>query len=114
MGRKRAAVTRNLEFSGSLVYSNASKLRDRLLKGLENGSVVISFGEVREVDLSFLQLLCSALRTAAERSQEMTLSPGPVPDSLMTLAETAGMFSAIGRPDEGFWKELCERGSSDG
>ena len=109
MAQTQNAVAEKVEFSGSLVFANVAALRDKLAAGLASGSVEIAFGEVGEVDLSFLQLLCAALRTAAETSRKMTLSTGPVPESLRTLAETAGMLAADGRQGGTFWKELAER-----
>ena len=106
MGRKTTGGKEKLEFSGKLTYSNAPALRLNLADALEKKSLEISFGKVEEVDLSFLQLLCSALRTASDTSREVTVADGPVPASVSELVDAAGMVSPLGRRDDGFWSLL--------
>lgn len=100
-GEKKGIV-----FSGRLTYPNVSVLRGRLTEGLEEEDVEISFADVDEVDLSFLQLLCAALKTAEGASRKVSVA-GPVPPGVRELVETAGMVSPLGRGDDGFWSRLA-------
>ena len=109
MGRNKTGGVEKVEFSGKLTLSNAPALRLKLAGALEKESVTITFGEVEEIDLSFLQLLCSALRTAAETSRHLTAGDGPVPPGVRELVESAGMVSPLGRRDDGFWSKLTEQ-----
>jgi ABC-type transporter Mla MlaB component len=104
-----AAEKKKLGFSGKLTFPNAAALHGKLADALREESVEISFGEVEEVDISFLQLLCAALRTAEGASREVTVADDPVPPSVSELVETAGMVSPLGRREDGFWCRLAGR-----
>ena len=106
MARRRSTGPKRLGFSGSLTLDNAHALGDKLKRALEGEGVKISFGKVKEVDLSFLQLLCSALRTAAAESKAITVDGEGVPPAVSELAETAGVVSPLGRGQDGFWAAL--------
>lgn len=109
MAREKAAGPRRLGFSGRLTLANADALRNKMLKALKSERVEIAFGKVQAVDLSFLQLLCSALRTAAGTSRLVTVADKPVPDAVRELVEAAGMVSPAGCKEDGFWRCLAGR-----
>ena len=102
-----AGEKKKLGFCGKLTFPNAAVLRGKLAGALEEESVEISFGEVEDVDISFLQLLCAALRTAEGTSREVTVADGPVPPGVSELVVTAGMVSPLGRKGDGFWLRLA-------
>ena len=114
MEQTAAGEKRKLGFSGRLTYPHASALREMLADALAGESVEICFGEVDEVDLSFVQLLCSALRTAEGAGREVTIASGRVPPGLSELVETAGMVSPLGRKDDSFWSRLAGKADTHG
>jgi ABC-type transporter Mla MlaB component len=107
MSNGKAVAAGKVVFQGSLTFANAESLRGALAEALEAESVEIAFGDVRDVDLSFLQLLCAALRTAAETSREITVAAGPVPHDVSSMVMSAGMVSPLGRREDGFWNRLA-------
>jgi ABC-type transporter Mla MlaB component len=112
MSREKTGQPRKVGFSGKLTFAKAEVLRGKMVKALESERVEIYFGEVKEVDLSFLQLLCAALRTAAGGSRMITVARGAVPEALSELVETAGMVSPLGRGEDSFWGRLAGRNGS--
>ena len=59
---------------GELTVSNASELRDSLIRSMQEvDSVEIDFENVTEVDLSCLQLICSAHRSAEKKDKKIVL-----------------------------------------
>ncbi len=64
----------------------AGQLRQSLSEG---ESVFIEFQDDVELDITALQVLCSACRTAAATGKKI-MCRGPLPDSLGRLAATAG------------------------
>lgn len=67
-----------LRLEGEMTIAKAAKLKDALARAIDSGkTVVIDIDRVTGVDLSFLQLLCSAHRTAANQGKKLTISnPG--------------------------------------
>jgi anti-anti-sigma regulatory factor len=64
-----------VKLEGSLTVSQAEELRMRLIKTIiDVDQVRVEFGSVSEVDLSCLQLLCSAHRSATRMSKRLFLS----------------------------------------
>ena len=91
---KGSGDKRSVLLDGELTLPNAQPLRSAFLKALvESDDVSLLFENVREVDLSCLQLLCSAHRSAA-RLQKRFVIEGPVPPALRDAAEEAG-FSRL-------------------
>ena len=63
-----------LVISGELTIRFASELRDVLLQAMNGGEqIIIRLENISEVDLSCLQLFCSAHRTALEFFKKLTL-----------------------------------------
>ena len=76
-GDKRARL-----LDGDLTLQNAGSLRKAFLKALvESDDVSLVFKNVRDVDLSCLQLLCSAHRSAARLQKRLVLGGEFVCDS---------------------------------
>ncbi len=91
-----ATAGKVLTFSGGLTLPNASKIRAALLAAIECGEdVTVECARVTAVDLSGLQLLCSAYRTADERGRKLTLKP-PFPTVLLDVITELG-FTREGR-----------------
>jgi anti-anti-sigma regulatory factor len=85
---------------GDLTVPHAEEMRSLLIKALVNADRVgIRFAEVHAVDLSCLQLLCSAHRSAVRLKKRITLE-GSAPQALRDAAGAAGFSRLTGcRPD---------------
>ena len=95
---------------GRLTQARAGGIRAALRAALAEGKpVAIRFDAVGEADLTLLQLLCAAHRTAALRGQEMTVT-GAVPDAIAALAERAGAEACAGGPPGCIVGGLARRG----
>ena len=87
---KRSGDTRIVLLEGDLTLPQAPEIRTAFMKALvEADDVLICFGNVRELDLSCLQLLCSAHRSAARLKKRVRFE-GDVPKKLYDAADIAG------------------------
>jgi ABC-type transporter Mla MlaB component len=69
-----------LTADGPLTVQRMAELKKALIKALnEVDNVELRFERVTEVDLSCLQLLCSAHRTSTKRNKRLTLSLNRAP-----------------------------------
>jgi ABC-type transporter Mla MlaB component len=83
-----------ISLEGDQTLPHAEEMRGLLIKALVNADTVgIRFKEVYHVDLSCLQLLCSAHRSATHLKKRITIECG-VPKALKDAADTAG-FSRL-------------------
>ena len=74
MKNKGEGRTTRLCFEGELTIKRASEIRAQLLESLsEFQHVEVEIGDVANVDLSYLQLMCSAHRFAAKNGKKITL-----------------------------------------
>lgn len=95
-----------LSLSGDLDIYHAEKLRESLLKALdEYNRLEIAFGEVGKVDLSFLQILYSADKTARVKGKELIVSEGHLPDPVSALCYQTGFDR------DRFFTPYCSSGS---
>lgn len=79
---------------GPLDLTGAGAVRPVLMESLLNSnSVMIDLGGLTRLDLSGLQLLCSAHRTAVTRGAALTL--GRVPDWVRELIVIAGFHPSL-------------------
>lgn len=91
--KNRAGKANNLTLTGDLTISRAADILSLLRESLQAGDEVrIILQEVSRVDLSCLQLLCSAHRTAAAAGKVLTLET-PVPNVFRKLMRQAGFIS---------------------
>ncbi len=75
---------------GELTVPHAEELKSAFLKALINGRALnIRFGAVQDVDLSCLQVLCSAHKSAVRMKKQVCFD-GTVPKILKDAAEAAG------------------------
>jgi anti-anti-sigma regulatory factor len=80
----------NLTLDGDLTVNRAEELRMLLIKALIDADQVrVEFGPVTGVDLSCLQLLCSAHRSAGRMQRRLSLS-GDWPEPFKQTVEQAG------------------------
>ncbi len=65
----------NITLDGEITLNHAEELRMLLIKALIDADrVVVDFGPVSDVDISCLQLLCSAHRSAGRMKKVVSLS----------------------------------------
>ena len=87
---KQSGDTRIVLLEGDLTFPQAPEIRTAFMKALvEADDVLIRFENIRELDLSCLQLLCSAHRSAARLKKRVRFE-GDVPRKLSDAADTAG------------------------
>ena len=85
-----------LHLKGALTIQQAGDLKDALLRVLSGAEQVsLRLEQVTEVDISGLQLLCSAFRTALTRKKKLLIS-GPVPESITKTAADSGFSCRSG------------------
>lgn len=66
--------------SGELTIRRVAEFRDLLLAGIErSASTTVRIREAAEIDPAFLQLLCSAHRTAVGAGKRLSLEAGSSP-----------------------------------
>jgi len=97
-----------LTLKGDLTIQHASRLRELLLEALETTPrMFLHLEEVAEIDLSCLQVLCSAHRTAVALQKEIAIT-GRWPEALRVAAEESafarGNHCRIAATATCFWK----------
>ncbi len=86
----------NVTLDGDLTLAQAGELRMSLIKALiDADDVVLRFGSVTEVDLSSLQLLCSAHRSAVRLNKQLVFF-GKWPEPFRKAVEDAGYGRVTG------------------
>jgi ABC-type transporter Mla MlaB component len=79
-----------LTLTGSLTIENASAIRKQLITALmREDALKVCIDAGSAVDVSFLQLLCSAHRTASKLGKSFTLG-NAASGNLLTAVESAG------------------------
>ena len=75
-----------ITLEGNLTVENIAPIHARIRQALEGGnSVRLEFGEIGNIDLTFLQLVCSAHRTArVQMGREFSL-PSALPPKLQQI-----------------------------
>lgn len=90
-----------LRVEGRLTASVAGRLRDALLEAFcSSRRVELAVGEVEESDLTFIQLLCAAHRSAASRSVAFAVTGLEGAPSVCRLVREAGVARGEGCPDQ--------------
>ena len=85
-----------LTLGGSLTIENASVIRNKLIEALmKEDALKVSVDADAAVDVSFLQLLCSAHRTASRLGKSITLARD-ASGNFFAAVESAGYFRSSG------------------
>ncbi|HYD68925.1 STAS domain-containing protein [Azospirillum sp.] len=96
---ENAADPRAVLFSGALTIRNAESIHEKFLELLSRtGDLVVDASDAEEVDVSFVQLLLAARRSAREQGRALSLAApaaGPLREVLVR-----GGFAAS---DPAFW-----------
>ena len=94
--KKEARLSEVLKFSGDLTIENTRELRQLLLAALDNlEEITLAFEDVTAVDLSFVQLLCAAHRTAV-RADKIFQVAGSRPEILKAAVRETGFIRESG------------------
>lgn len=84
-----------ITLEGPLTIQQAGEFKDTLMHSMECPELItLNLEKVSEIDISGLQILCSAYRTAVNGNKSMALTGG-VPDAVKKAVEDAG-FSCRG------------------
>ena len=89
---------------GSLTCSHAGRLHRELLEAFAgSGRVDLFLHDVREADLTFLQLMCAAHRTAAAQGRVFTIGGLDSASPIRRLILEAGAERGAGCPEACLW-----------
>jgi len=81
---------------GNLTVNRAEEMKSAFIQALQNANeVTITFTHVTDVDLSYLQLLCSVHRSALRLHKQVRFQGG-LPEILKDTAEAAGYLRLKG------------------
>jgi|SRR5690348_9466080 len=102
----RINAKRILRFDGSLTLAKAEAIRAALAAALDAGApIAIDCGGATDVDVSFIQLVLAARRSAAQRGASFALAT-PAAGPLRAALERGGFLTATsqdGASDSDFW-----------
>jgi hypothetical protein len=99
-GELQSSVVR---FSGSATISNISDAHGILLAALEqNNSITIEIDDLEEVDLTFVQLIESARRSAAEGEHSVVLRRA-AQGAVLQVLQRGGFLDPEDRDRANFW-----------
>jgi anti-anti-sigma regulatory factor len=105
-GPARVAMT------GALTVRNAEHIHQRLLQAVrDHHDVVLDCANASEIDLSFIQLVLAARKSAAAAGKTLSVA-APTTDLLADTLRRAGVLDTADAPaaDQLFW---CNKGPSD-
>ena len=105
-GKTARSAGTTLSFDGALSLADANNVRTSLIAALQaHDLVVLECNALREVDLSFIQCVLAARRSAVDQGKSLALA-APADGSLREALLRGGFLSAPGadaHPDEAFW-----------
>jgi ABC-type transporter Mla MlaB component len=97
---KENSSTTEVVISGSMTIDRIEELRIGLIDAFNRGKKVqVSLEAVTEVDITGLQLLCSAHRTSIANGIDLSVAGGAC-EALSAVAGEAGMLRHIGCPQD--------------
>lgn len=93
--KEQSGNTGILKLKGRCTVEHATELKAVLLDALQaQEHLVVTLDGVSDLDLSFLQLLCSAYGTSIKRNRRFTLD-GILPEAFKRTVEDAGYCRAM-------------------
>ena len=94
--KTKSVATKDLVLSGSLSLRSASDIRKQLLVALDEADTVkLLLQDVEDVDLSLVQIICAAHRSAVSNNKVLLLQD-KLPDAFVQIIEDAGLNGHIG------------------
>ncbi|GEM_PF-1790072 len=83
--------TTHISFLGNATVEGAMEIRDALMETLQkSNSIVLDAAGIKKTDVSFLQLLISAEKTAQESDKSIEIDPSSYSEVLMKAAVQGG------------------------
>jgi anti-anti-sigma factor len=98
-----------LKLKGMLTISQADDLKNALIKAFKKVTELeVDLKKVDEIDISCLQLLCSAHKTAVKSRKRLVLG-GDVPEEIVQNIMHSGYYRPVGcinkQKDKCLWKD---------
>ena len=91
--QKKNDKNRIVEVSGSLTVKNSKELKKTILENFRKGnSLELVLGDVTDVDLSFIQVITAAVKTAEKGDSEFSIRT-PVPEKMINSLKIAGLLN---------------------
>jgi anti-anti-sigma regulatory factor len=111
---QRAGSNAVVVTGGRLTFSHAGRLHKELLEAFAGtGRIDLFLHDVHEVDLTFVQLICSAHRTAVSRGAVFTVGGLEPAGPVLRLIHAAGAQRGAGCPEVCLWESDCATGSGN-
>lgn len=94
--RKKKPKDNILELSGDLSLQTAKETKNLFAGAVAGGQdVILRFEDVASVDMSFIQLLCSAHRSVHDAGHKLAIE-GERPEAFSRLIEESGLDVHVG------------------
>jgi ABC-type transporter Mla MlaB component len=85
-----------LKLEGRCTIERVNAIRHMLVEALgDHDRIVVDLEDITEVDLSCLQLLCSAHRASLDRNKQLVLHEN-LPDAFKKVVQIAGYVRTLG------------------
>ena len=90
-----------LVFSGDLTLRTATEVKKNVTKVLASSATIqVSFKDVSDVDLSFVQIICAAHRSAVTDGKKIEF-PVQWPEAFVNLTKESGLNGHVGCSSDG-------------
>jgi len=92
ISNKKVGNKRVLQFSGTVTLPGIDQVRNSLLKAFKSPEkkIELDLDNVQEVDLAFIQVIASALKTVKRNKRDLSVK-SPVPDAITQVTNLAGL-----------------------
>lgn len=101
ISHRKKGSDRIVEVAGSLTAAGSSDLKKVILENLKKGNrLELVVGEVTDVDLSFIQIIAAAMKTAETGDRNFTIRT-PVPEPVLRSVRISGLLNhdSCSKPD---------------
>jgi len=94
---KKSADKSEVTLQGDLTIRSAGEIKNAFTRAIvEADEVTVNFGDVSDVDLTCLQLLCSAHRSATRLNKRFLMAGTDRPEVFLSIVEAAGFSRSMG------------------
>ena len=89
-------TSKNINLDGTLTIQVASVMKEKIFSMLKNNQdVVLNLVGAASIDLSFIQIICAAHRTARENGYRFQVNPD-IPEDIASSIKYAGFAKNVG------------------
>lgn len=93
ISQKKNGNSRVVEIAGSLTVASSFDLKKAVLENLRKGNrLELVIGDVTDVDLSFIQIIAAAIKSAERDDREFTVRT-PIPEQVVTSVKLSGLLN---------------------